>query len=385
VTRVAKDGAKYDLELLSAGTRFNLQFELAIGEAVTEYQEQHLRDSLATALEGLAEGEIRLGMRKQRGFGLCKVDGWQVWEYDLTNSAQLFQWLAWKRDYAAPYNTTNPQRRDIVRALRSTLIGDRRKSMNLAATFALRDSLLIRAEQGIGVYGPDVRHLHARQVGEQEPHPVIPGTSLTGVLRHRVERIANTLVPGSGVSFADQLFGFVYEADPRSDGAQATARASRIVVSESRIVEATTDLVQNRIAIDRFTGGAYEGALFNEQPVFARSTPTTLVKLRIDLIEPSDAEIGMLLLVLKDLWTGDLPIGGEASIGRGRLQGREAQLTRNGQLLATFGDNGLATGDLDQLNGFVTTLRGVLQGEGNDGATSGESQQYHDTLASPRT
>jgi hypothetical protein len=33
------------------------------------------------------------------------------------------------------------------------------------------------------------------------------------------------------------------------------------------------------------------------------------------------------LLLLKDLWTGDLPLGGEISVGRGRLAGQKATLT----------------------------------------------------------
>ncbi len=33
-----------------------------------------------------------------------------------------------------------------------------------------------------------------------------------------------------------------------------------------------------------------------------------------------------MLLLLKDLWTGDLPIGGESSVGRGRLKGLSATL-----------------------------------------------------------
>ncbi|MFB2981920.1 hypothetical protein [Microseira sp. BLCC-F43] len=32
------------------------------------------------------------------------------------------------------------------------------------------------------------------------------------------------------------------------------------------------------------------------------------------------------MLLLKDLWTGDLPIGGTISIGRGRLKGVEATI-----------------------------------------------------------
>ena len=31
-----------------------------------------------------------------------------------------------------------------------------------------------------------------------------------------------------------------------------------------------------------------------------------------------EAQAGLLLLVLKDLWSGDLPLGGESSVGRGR-------------------------------------------------------------------
>ena len=43
---------------------------------------------------------------------------------------------------------------------------------------------------------------------------------------------------------------------------------------------------------------------------------------------PEQYEIGLLLLLLKDLWTSDLPVGGESSIGRGRLQGLKAEILR---------------------------------------------------------
>lgn len=85
-------------------------------------------------------------------------------------------------------------------------------------------------------------------------------------------------------------------------------------------------MIQNRIAIDRFTGGAYQGALFNEQPVFPKES--TRVVLNMKLHKPENYEIGLLLLLLKDLWTNDLPIGGTSSIGRGRLKGIEATLTQ---------------------------------------------------------
>jgi len=51
------------------------------------------------------------------------------------------------------------------------------------------------------------------------------------------------------------------------------------------------------------------------------------IELKLELRQPEKYEIGLLLLLLKDLWTGDLPVGGTSSIGRGRLQGVEATLT----------------------------------------------------------
>ena len=90
-------------------------------------------------------------------------------------------------------------------------------------------------------------------------------------------------------------------------------------------------LVQNRVSIDRFTGGARDTALFNEQPVFGGED--TRLKVNVSLVNPACHEIGLLLLLLKDLWTSDLPLGGESSVGRGRVKGIQADLRHrfNGQ------------------------------------------------------
>ncbi|MCU0552273.1 MAG: RAMP superfamily CRISPR-associated protein, partial [Leptolyngbya sp. Prado105] len=61
----AEDKAKYDLELLAAGTEFPLRFELLIEEE----NEERLLSAIALALRGLERGEIGIGMKKRRGFG----------------------------------------------------------------------------------------------------------------------------------------------------------------------------------------------------------------------------------------------------------------------------------------------------------------------------
>jgi len=89
------------------------------------------------------------------------------------------------------------------------------------------------------------------------------------------------------------------------------------------------------------------------------TAPETLVSVELSLREPSEAEIGLLLLLLKDLWTGDLPVGGEAGIGRGRLAGREATLSDNQHKwkLRQEGDKLVVEGDDRQvLEDFVETF-----------------------------
>ncbi len=383
-TRTPVHQGKYDLELLAAGTTFKLQFELAIAEDVTSKDEQELRTALAIALFGLQHGEIAIGMKKRRGFGQCHVLEWHIWEFDMHKPTELLQWLAFERNYKAfanpnpvkiPKNSSSLPFIMEKLGLQAIAIPDQRHSLLLKATFDLYGSMLIRSGQDEAVLGPDVRHLHAKQVNGTSK-PVVSGTSLAGVVRHRAERIVNTILQsnsqgttansnGKGATFINELFGYVDEKKKK-------ARASRIVVHEREMKGAETNLVQNRIAIDRFTGGAYEGALFNEQPAFAKPN-TTIVELSFELFEPTNAQIGLLLLLLKDLWSGDLPIGGESSIGRGRLYGKEAILTErhNGQEIPfvkivrqsdeTLEISGKNT--TEQLNGYVTILHNVLKEE----------------------
>jgi hypothetical protein len=134
-----------------------------------------------------------------------------------------------------------------------------------------------------------------------------------------------------------------------------------LIVAEEAIAGGEAGLVQSRVAIDRVTGGAYPTALFNEQPVFGG--PDTAVRMTLRVENPEPAEVGLLLLVLKDLWTGDLPVGGGAAIGRGRLVGRQASIDlRQGadsleRWEITARDGSLAiSGDRDQLEDLVAAL-----------------------------
>jgi CRISPR/Cas system CSM-associated protein Csm3 (group 7 of RAMP superfamily) len=310
-TGTAEDKAKYDLELLQAGTEFPLSFELLVER---EANEADLLKGLAIALSGLENHEISLGMKKRRGFGRCHVKEWQVWNFNLEDAGDRNLWLNfehWRTGFIPIFNVHT----SITEALGIKLDingDDKRDRFLIDAQFQLVGSLLIRSGQDSTGRAPDVVHLKSHRPDKSDSLPVLSGTSLAGVLRHRAERIVNTL--GGNSTLVKELFGFV-------EGKEA--KSSRLVVHE-KVIEKATELVQNRIAIDRFTGGAYHGALFEEQPIFGGDE--TLVTIELELRKPEGYEIGLLLLLLKDLWTSDLPVGGERSIGRGRLKGIKADL-----------------------------------------------------------
>ncbi|SHM92269.1 CRISPR/Cas system CSM-associated protein Csm3, group 7 of RAMP superfamily [Caldanaerovirga acetigignens] len=346
-SRTTWENRLFDLELWQAGTTFPLRFELVIREGDDEVR---LKQALATALKGFNDGSITLGARKRRGYGRVRVPEWRVKRYDLTTPEGLLDWI---ENGDKPLEYVKPVS-DIKTALGiNELLPDRRQFFHLEATFSLDGSLLIRSGSGQDDRGPDIVHLHARQA-DGSIKPVLPGTSLAGALRARALRIVNTI---ANEDEAQKLVGEMFGPEVNNGG---DPKSSRVIVSEAVINNARTDLVQNRVSIDRFTGGARETALFNEQPAFGGDD--TVLTLELRLMNPQDKEIGLLLLLLKDLWTGDLPLGGEVGVGRGRLKGKRAVLTlqRDGGTqewkIVANGRGLTIDGDRNELEQFVRAL-----------------------------
>lgn len=393
-TRTALDKKKFDFELLEAGTSFPIRIELL----VREDRRERLMQGLVIALQGLERSEIRLGIRKRRGFGKCGVKEWSVCRYDLTKPQGLIGWLT--NDLKG---TVKGEKIADLLGFKEKELEDNRKLFTMEAIFSLDGSLLIRSGSD-SADAPDSVHLQSKRNGESKP--VLSGTSLAGALRARALRISRTIDNnGNSKKIVEDLFGpdidsiylFCWDEIPGKDETllidsiiknfyAKIARTARIeklhdsktirifdgtntlsleliaeknevnltingstshkLVAElkdgkrkiysknkafaSKLISAETEiinplnLVQSRIKTDRFNGGSFPTALFEEQPVFKQNGTT--INVNITMQDPSDAQIGLLLLLLKDLWTGDLPLGGESSIGRGRLKGMVANM-----------------------------------------------------------
>lgn len=334
-TRTAEKGKKFDIELLPAGTQFQLSFELLMPEE----NGGALLETLVFALQGLQNGDIGLGQRKRRGYGQCEVTSWTVRRFDLHDRKGLINWL---RDDQASAQTG----KDIATLLLGHPLDvkdDRREQAILEADFDLRGGMLIRSASN-NPHAPDAVHLR-NYAGET----VLPGTSLAGVLRGQARRILNQVAPEVAETMIDSILG--PQIDPRSGN---QPHGSRLLVQES-VIENPLELVQTRVKIDRVTGGALPQHLFSEQPLFGGK-----VKISLKLRNPKDAEVGLLLLLLKDLWTGELPIGGESSVGRGRLQGLSATLEYQKETWKFTDQEGLlqVSGNRDKLEELVKAIAG---------------------------
>ena len=169
------------------------------------------------------------------------------------------------------------------------------------------------------------------------PRPVVPGSSLKGVLRHRVAFHARRLAhrycdPEQDVDLAaeevveevDALFGSIKTGDE--------GRPGRILLADGRVDGERRGRLDH-VSLDRFTQGPLDRALFSEAPLFGGlvqfdlaldlGADTGAVDHRGDREDGvSDRALAALRHALDDLCAERLPIGAGANRGHGYCRGR---------------------------------------------------------------
>lgn len=319
----AIDGAKYDYEAVERGAKAPFRMEVTLRGCHTEtprtWQESPIRkdvvDTLLFLKERLAEG-IHAGAMTAKGFGLLAVKNISMGLYDFARQEDVKAWLM----------------QEVPTAEKSSCQLDREsgldphdpKSFLVEAKFALRSSLLIRN------YTADSNGKAVAVMLKSGKDAVIPGTSLKGVLRHRAAYIME--MSGKDMDALEALMGTA-DAVSSSAGESEGRRKSRLLVDEAYIslrgdALVETEHVRNRI--DRFTGGTIDSALFTTKPLWQKDDKTAVITLRFEILNASQEEAGLALFLLKDLWQGKLPLGGEIGVGRGALKGLQAEIHFDG-------------------------------------------------------
>jgi CRISPR/Cas system CSM-associated protein Csm3 (group 7 of RAMP superfamily) len=199
---------------------------------------------------------------------------------------------------------------DLVDAVATTsLPGPPTGQAWLDVELSIEDALLVGDPHPTGAARPRTRN----------GAPIVPGSAWKGVFRSRVEyilrsRYGQDVVCGDALGCGEcatcDLFGH-----PGARG--------RLAFRDSLIQAATIAPERTQVGIDRVTGGAHEGLLFQTKPVTQGR-----LHLRIDTLAPVEAWVRPVLLhVLRDLHDGLIGVGSRVTRGMGSLRLTEPATT----------------------------------------------------------
>ncbi|MBL8152953.1 MAG: hypothetical protein JNM70_02115 [Anaerolineae bacterium] len=336
--------AKFDFEVVPAGTEFDIFLELEDTDPIDGYL-------FNLALHEWQAGRVRFGGGKSRGSGVLDLVSVNVIHYELTNPAGLGQFLLrhLQAPTPQPYNITAPSRdhhggcQEVAHSVQSWI----RVDFDLEAEgFFLTNDMTRAAASGV----------------DQQSLPLIPGASLRGVIRSQAERIARTIANLKASNEAEFLahcaasdpfvtFSTRQQAQEAKGLRSSAARihdepkaeelrqcienydlaeqlfgsvdwGSRLAVEDAPLVGEPVWKKLDFVAIDRFTGGAADGAKFD---AYALWKPTFRCCLYLE--SPQGWEIGWLLLALRDLRDGRVSVGAGGAKGFGAVTLRNLKLT----------------------------------------------------------
>ncbi len=316
--KVAIDKLKFDRQAVQAGARFVTYIE------VTDTSRCHAED-VEDMLSAVHSGELRLGSKKTRGLGRLEVLCCLRRSF---GTGDLRDWLVFdmfrcpttedKRSGSYKLSGCWKKAEDITKRIK---VGSSAPGVEIRLTLKLRGGASVREyttepsseEEVKPDYGQMI--IHGVQGEGGDDVPVIPGTSWAGAFRERYERFV-------GKERTRELFGFV---DPGCG--KGSTRMSRIRFDESVLKGGEWKTI-TRNAIDRFTGGTIDRALYTDRCYFGGSTELVM---RVDSsISLDEGYVVPLVCTLADLHNGFLAVGGLTSVGRGLFKISSAELRIDG-------------------------------------------------------
>ena len=293
-------GHKFDMEMIGAGAELFF----------TIYLSHNGHDCLCEALENvLAEcssGRVRFGGQKSNGSGILDIQKVYRRSFVLTDEEDRIAWS--KEKLPAVLAFYEEQCDDPACCL---LQFDTRKGssssicyeMNIAAK--TEGALLVKGISA-DAFGPGAAD--AENMRNTKNEYIVPGSSLKGALRNRMELLAGMLGKQALISL---IFGKSTEEKEKGRG--------NLLVQDVVVCGPggdALDLLQHRIHVDKFTGGVIHSGLFAEKTVSGN------LSMHIDIENRNnpDATAGLLVLALRDLAAGVFNLGSGYSVGRGFIQ-----------------------------------------------------------------
>jgi|SRR5690625_436458 len=296
-TRTSEEGKLFERIFLPAGMEFHIKLMLKVNKA----ENDSLLEAVDHMLNALHHGMIRIGAHQTIGGGRMEVASCHYVHYDCSNEDDL---------HAYVHQTKQANSYELTDDIQS-------QSMMTFTLQGKTETPLLIGTPSLHIEGaPDVTYMKTQRDGKEKP--VIPGSSLKGALRHRVERIANILSIREKQKYMEQLFGH----DKHSDLVKAGS-----VYFDDIVLEKHCSKIYDRISINPLTGSVRSGALLDEETVTGEFTVALHFHYRQNDIE-ANVSAALLLFALRDLALQQLSIGSRASIGYGYLDVRQIEIEK---------------------------------------------------------
>lgn len=323
---VAADKGLFDNEVVYKGTRFVFELELKGNSEDRSYWN--------SILEQVNNPTFRIGSGTRNGYGSLKVISVYSQVFDLQNEKDFESYISFDPSFNTDINWND--------AKPSELLSNKytKYSLNLKP-----DSFFIFSE-GFGDDEADNRPLEEEIVvyknGEIdfEKQTAIPASSIKGAISHRVAFHYNKITEqfadfgGGKTGFDNEAVAILFgKAGQDSSKKNVDAQAGLVFINDFyfSVEQVNNNKIFNHVAIDRFTGGAMDGALFSEKVSYLKDAGFNF---DVYVLYTNDESVQKSLEnTLIDICKGLLPLGGMTTKGHGMFTGK---LLKNGEEIFNY-------------------------------------------------
>lgn len=314
---VAQDTGLFDNEIVYKGSRFLFELELkGTKEDAPRWE---------TLLSTLSSPLFRIGHGTRNGYGKLKVLTLRTKAFDLTTPVDFEAYLHFDPSFNASNSClkeANPGTSTIkVDTYKLHLEPDSFFIFGKGAGDDEADNIPV--EEEVAMYTTDTIQFIKQTL--------IPASSIKGALAHRTAFHFNKLNhkyidrhegdSGKDNPAVSTLFGFESEGSKEKKGHRGRVILDDLYYSSEKV---NNDKIFNHVAIDRFTGGAMDGALFSEKVSVVANKGTIEFTVYLERIGADiDQDIrNAFEEALIDVCKGLLPLGGMTTKGHGIFTGK---------------------------------------------------------------
>lgn len=324
---------KFNFEKLEPGCQFQLKahFKIRNGFDVLFFKD------VVIYLQRLLKDQFSIGAKTNNGYGQMQLDEFQAKVFDYSTKTAFAEW----EDFLK-----NDQFKNEFQSFKPTYFEYKpQKKVLFNLNLAIKSQFIT----GEPVYDlADVKKKQSQRVNvasknfltsEKAISYFVKGEAVKNALSHRAYRILNTVNPTNQTwvnNLMLYIFGENMDEVANKTSKELNHKKAHLSVKEAKF-QNVDEQKQTRIKISRFTGGTINGALTTASPIHSLTDQTTPnIKFEFQLIHDQNNPLfknamTLMLMLIKDLFSEDLPIGGEKATGKGILIGCESELIIDSQ------------------------------------------------------